>query len=94
VVPSADHTPDPIEIAVSEKQNGEFHKMDEVYTLCKKRNACTLNPIFSVTLLDIDSEWFFYCKIKSILHSVIRPKKNICVFTVTCQKNLGSVGRD
>ena len=21
-----------------------------------------------------------------------RPKKNICVFTVTCQKNLGSVG--
>ena len=23
----------------------------------------------------------------------IRPKKNICVFTVTCQKNLGSVGR-
>ena len=21
-------------------------------------------------------------------------KKNICVFTVTCQKNLGSVGRD
>ena len=22
----------------------------------------------------------------------IRPKKNICVFTVTCQKNLGSVG--
>ena len=21
------------------------------------------------------------------------PKKNICVFTVTCQKNLGSVGR-
>ena len=24
----------------------------------------------------------------------LRPKKNICVFTVTCQKNLGSVGRD
>ena len=24
---------------------------------------------------------------------IIRPKKNICVFTVTCQKNLGSVGR-
>ena len=23
-----------------------------------------------------------------------RPKKNKCVFTVTCQKNLGSVGRD
>jgi hypothetical protein len=22
----------------------------------------------------------------------IRPKKNICVFTVTCQKNIGSVG--
>jgi hypothetical protein len=22
----------------------------------------------------------------------MRPKKNICVFTVTCQKNLGSVG--
>jgi hypothetical protein len=39
----------------------------------------------------------------SILHSptkychlrlFIRPKKNICVFTATCQKNLGSVGRD
>ena len=26
--------------------------------------------------------------------SNVRPKKNICVFTVTCQKNLGSVGRD
>jgi len=40
VIPSAENTPDPIEIAVSEKQNGEFHKMDEVYTLCKKkRNA-------------------------------------------------------
>jgi len=24
---------------------------------------------------------------------VIRPNKKICVFTVTCQKNLGSVGR-
>jgi hypothetical protein len=23
-----------------------------------------------------------------------RPKKNICVFTVTCKKNLGSVGQD
>jgi hypothetical protein len=23
-----------------------------------------------------------------------QAKKNICVFTVTCQKNLGSVGRD
>ena len=25
--------------------------------------------------------------------SIQRPKKKICVFTVTCQKNLGSVGR-
>ena len=25
--------------------------------------------------------------------SMLRPKKYICVFTVTCQKNLGSVGR-
>jgi hypothetical protein len=24
----------------------------------------------------------------------VRPKKNICVFTVTCQKNLGSVDWD
>ena len=24
----------------------------------------------------------------------LRPKKKICVFTVTCQKNIGSVGRD
>jgi hypothetical protein len=23
---------------------------------------------------------------------IVRPKKNICVFTVPCQKNLGSVG--
>ena len=30
-----------------------------------------------------DNNWFIF-----------RPKKNICVFTVTCQKNLGSVGRD
>jgi hypothetical protein len=27
-----------------------------------------------------------YCRI-------IRPKKNICVFTVTCKKNLGPVGQ-
>ena len=26
------------------------------------------------------------------LHYDLRPKKKICVFTVTCQKNLGSVG--
>ena len=25
---------------------------------------------------------------------LVRPKKNMCVFTVTCQKNLGSVGWD
>ena len=31
-------------------------------------------------------------KISSCSH--IWPKENICVFTVTCQKNLGSVGRD
>jgi hypothetical protein len=24
----------------------------------------------------------------------LRPKKKVCVFTVTCQRNLGSVGRD
>ena len=29
-----------------------------------------------------------------ILTDNLRPKKNICVFTVTCQKNLGSVGWD
>ena len=29
---------------------------------------------------------FTYCRL-------IRPNKKICVFTVTCQKNLGSVGR-
>jgi hypothetical protein len=28
------------------------------------------------------------------LENQLRPKKNICVFTVTCQKNLGSVGQD
>ena len=31
---------------------------------------------------------------RSTSYNLIRPKKNICVFTVTCQKNLGSVGRD
>ena len=30
-------------------------------------------------------------KLVFILKSIV-PKKNICVFTVTCQKNLGSVG--
>ena len=29
----------------------------------------------------------------SAMFFLFRPKKNICVFTVTCQKNLGSVGR-
>jgi hypothetical protein len=70
MIRSADHIPDPIEIAVSEKQNGEFHKIDEVYTLCKKRNACTLNPIFSVTLLDIDSDLVYG------QHCVSYPCKN------------------
>ena len=27
-------------------------------------------------------------------YQINMAKKNICVFTVTCQKNLGSVGRD
>ena len=31
---------------------------------------------------------------RGILTDPVRPKNNICVFTVTCQKNLGSVGRD
>ena len=26
-------------------------------------------------------------------HALMRPNKKICVFSVTCQKNLGSVGR-
>jgi hypothetical protein len=29
-----------------------------------------------------------------VFDCLTRPQKNICVFTVTCQKNLGSVGRD
>ena len=29
-----------------------------------------------------------------VFYYLNRPKKNICVFTVTCQKNQGSVGRD
>ena len=34
-------------------------------------------------------------KINHIFHYfVYKAKKNICVYTVTCQKNLGSVGRD
>ena len=28
----------------------------------------------------------------TVMVMIVRPKKNICVFTVTCQKNLGSVG--
>jgi hypothetical protein len=28
------------------------------------------------------------------IYIYIWPKKNICVFTATCQKNLGSVGQD
>ena len=39
-----------------------------------------------------------YHEIEDTLHDYItvhvRPNKYICVFTVTCQKNLGSVGRD
>ena len=34
-----------------------------------------------------------FCHIAKIVICLpVRPKKNICVFTVTCQKNLGSVG--
>ena len=33
-------------------------------------------------------------KITSLTCSTLGPPKKICVFTVTCQKNLGSVGRD
>ena len=49
------------------------------------------------------AEKLLYGKLKQNNHSLtlhfakehfflIRPKKNICVFTVTCQKNQGSVG--
>jgi hypothetical protein len=34
--------------------------------------------------LTVDNRW----------SRLLRPNKNICVFTVTCHKNLGSVGRD
>jgi hypothetical protein len=38
--------------------------------------------------------FFLMRKLRGSFIWIIRPKKNICVFTVTCQKNLGSVGRD
>ena len=45
-------------------------------------------------------EFFYACNLFYKLTSINcndeinKAKKNICVFTVTCQKNLGSVGRD
>jgi hypothetical protein len=48
----------------------------------------------SAVILAVTAGYFF--SLKKIMRenlSSIRPKKNICVFTVTCQKNLGSVGR-
>ena len=37
----------------------------------------------------------FYFSFDINVHNTqVRPKKYICVFTVTCQQNLGSVGRD
>jgi hypothetical protein len=39
-------------------------------------------------------EVFAHTNLIKITCSTLGPKKKICVFTVTCQKNLGSVGRD
>ena len=47
--------------------------------------------------LGVQRKWIAFSPHKVVHHAVffvnIRPKKK-CVFTVTCQKNLGSVGRD
>jgi hypothetical protein len=43
------------------------------------------------------NEHFWHVWLKSYLTvkgKQVRPNKYICVFTVTCQKNLGSVGQD
>jgi hypothetical protein len=53
MIRSADHIPDPIEIAVSEKQNGEFHKIDEVYTLCSQPPLQTLGQLCKM----LQQEW-------------------------------------
>jgi hypothetical protein len=53
-----------------------FHKAREEYS---GRNRC---PNFL----------FFAGETSERINFNVRPKKNICVFTVTCQKNLGSVG--
>jgi hypothetical protein len=43
----------------------------------------------------LNAFYFILFKYLNSHHNLsIRPKKNICVFTVTCQKNLGSVGQD
>ena len=39
-----------------------------------------------------EQQWWTHCN-KIIEIILIRPKKKICVFTVTCKKNLESVGR-
>lgn len=45
VIPNDDHTPDPIEIAVvSGKQNGDFHKMDEVSESAEVKSTTSQKP--------------------------------------------------
>ena len=46
----------------------------------------------SLTIFLFRSGIAFYFHLFSTVQVTVRPKKNICVFMVTCQKNLGSVG--
>ena len=56
-------------------------------------NPCTTCTMYiSLTIFLFRSGIAFYFHLYSTVQVTVRPKKIICVFMVTCQKNLGSVG--
>ena len=55
-------------------------------------NPCTCTMYISLTIFLFRSGIVFYFHLLSTVQITVRPEKKICVFTVTFQKNLGSVG--
>ena len=55
-------------------------------------NPCTCTMYISLTIFLFRSGIVFYFHLLSTVQITVRPEKKICVFTVTFQKYLGSVG--
>ena len=92
----------PIMILHMVTNTSNAHKYEHLLTdllILKSTYGCKYKQMQKWSAKYDGTHKYKHCQIDLLIMIVhmatnVRPKKNICVFTVTCQKNLGSVGRD